>query len=252
MATAPTTEARRRRSGRTAGTASRGSCASPNFGPRPAGAQIDLIVLHSISLPPGRYGGDEVQQLFTNRWTGTRIPTSRRIRGHRGLGALLRAPRRRAVAVRQLRRPRLACRRVELARPRATATTTRSASSSKAWKARPSKPRSTRRWRACARRIAQRYPIAHVAGHEHIAPGRKHDPGARLRLARCCRRSWAGTRDVSRQRRRCAEIFQSRRIARCAADAPQHRTSAQPRQRSNHAAFRPKNARRPHGQRTAR
>jgi len=39
---------------------------SPNFGPRPTGVQIDLIVLHSISLPPGRYGGDEVQQLFTN------------------------------------------------------------------------------------------------------------------------------------------------------------------------------------------
>ena len=25
--------------------------------------------------------------------------------------------------------------------------------------------------------IALRYPIAHVAGHEHIAPGRKQDPG---------------------------------------------------------------------------
>ena len=32
---------------------------SPNFGARPPLAQIDLIVLHSISLPPGRYGGDE-------------------------------------------------------------------------------------------------------------------------------------------------------------------------------------------------
>ena len=39
---------------------------SPNFGARPEGTQIDLIVLHSISLPPGRYGGDEVQRLFTN------------------------------------------------------------------------------------------------------------------------------------------------------------------------------------------
>ena len=26
--------------------------------------------------------------------------------------------------------------------------------------------------------IAQHYPIAHIAGHEHIAPGRKQDPGA--------------------------------------------------------------------------
>ena len=40
--------------------------ASPNHGPRPAGAQVDLIVVHSISLPPGEYGGDQVQQLFTN------------------------------------------------------------------------------------------------------------------------------------------------------------------------------------------
>src|SRR2546427_2265663 len=26
--------------------------------------------------------------------------------------------------------------------------------------------------------IAARYPVAHLAGHEHIAPGRKCDPGA--------------------------------------------------------------------------
>ena len=39
---------------------------SPNVGERPAGATIDLIVLHSISLPPGQYGGDQVQRLFTN------------------------------------------------------------------------------------------------------------------------------------------------------------------------------------------
>ncbi len=26
--------------------------------------------------------------------------------------------------------------------------------------------------------IAQAYPIRHLAGHEHIAPGRKQDPGA--------------------------------------------------------------------------
>ena len=35
--------------------------ASPNFGPRPAGAHIDLIVIHSISLPPGEFGNGNVQ-----------------------------------------------------------------------------------------------------------------------------------------------------------------------------------------------
>jgi AmpD protein len=39
---------------------------SPNFGPRPAGATVSLVVLHSISLPPGQYGGDDVERLFTN------------------------------------------------------------------------------------------------------------------------------------------------------------------------------------------
>jgi AmpD protein len=39
---------------------------SPNFGPRPAQAPIDLVIIHSISLPPGVYGGDEVERLFTN------------------------------------------------------------------------------------------------------------------------------------------------------------------------------------------
>ena len=41
-------------------------CPSPNFGPRPPGASIDLAVIHSISLPPGEYGGDDVERLFTN------------------------------------------------------------------------------------------------------------------------------------------------------------------------------------------
>ena len=41
--------------------------ASPNCDERPAGAEISLLVLHSISLPPGEYGGDAIERLFTNR-----------------------------------------------------------------------------------------------------------------------------------------------------------------------------------------
>ena len=55
--------------------------ASPNFGPRPVGADIDLIVLHSISLPPGVYGGPEVEQLFTNRLDWDAHPYFQQIRG---------------------------------------------------------------------------------------------------------------------------------------------------------------------------
>ena len=42
-------------------------CPSPNFGPRPAGVEPSLVIVHSISLPPGVYGGDEVERFFLNQ-----------------------------------------------------------------------------------------------------------------------------------------------------------------------------------------
>jgi len=39
---------------------------SPNHDERPPGSEISLVVLHSISLPPGEYGGDSIERLFTN------------------------------------------------------------------------------------------------------------------------------------------------------------------------------------------
>ena len=41
--------------------------ASPNCDARPHAAAVWLLVLHSISLPPGTYGGDAIERLFTNR-----------------------------------------------------------------------------------------------------------------------------------------------------------------------------------------
>jgi AmpD protein len=156
---------------------------SPNFGPRPAGAQIDLIVVHSISLPPGRYGGDEVQRLFTNRLDWDAHPYFQQIRGAEVSSHFYV---RRDGALWQF----VSC-------------------DARAWHAGASA------WRGrgncnddsigieleglegdtfeeaqyatlatlCAA-IAQHYPIGFVAGHEHIAPGRKNDPGAGFRWAR--------------------------------------------------------------------
>ena len=39
---------------------------SPNQDARPPGARVSLAVIHSISLPPGDYGGDSIERLFTN------------------------------------------------------------------------------------------------------------------------------------------------------------------------------------------
>lgn len=39
---------------------------SPNNDARPAGLVPELIIIHGISLPPGRYGGPWIDRLFTN------------------------------------------------------------------------------------------------------------------------------------------------------------------------------------------
>lgn len=39
---------------------------SVNCSPRPPGCDPELLVIHNISLPPGCYGGDCIERLFTN------------------------------------------------------------------------------------------------------------------------------------------------------------------------------------------
>lgn len=56
-------------------------CVSPNFGARPVDAVLDLVLLHSISLPPGVYGGDAVERLFTNSLDWDAHPYFQSIRG---------------------------------------------------------------------------------------------------------------------------------------------------------------------------
>lgn len=41
-------------------------CPSPNQDDRPADTEPSLIIIHGISLPPGEFGGDHIQSLFTN------------------------------------------------------------------------------------------------------------------------------------------------------------------------------------------
>ena len=46
--------------------ASARQCQSPNQDARPDSVEVDLIVLHGISLPPGKFGGIAIEQLFSN------------------------------------------------------------------------------------------------------------------------------------------------------------------------------------------
>lgn len=41
-------------------------CPSPNFGPRPDGSSISLLVVHNISLPPEQFGGPHIENFFCN------------------------------------------------------------------------------------------------------------------------------------------------------------------------------------------
>jgi len=150
---------------------------SPNFGPRPAGASIDLIVVHSISLPPGVYGGDEVRRLFTNTLDWDAHPYFQQIRGMqvsahfflRRDGALLQfvsCDDRAWHAGRSAYRGRAECNDdsigIEL----------------EGLEGETFEAAQYEGLAGLCAAIAQRYPVRHVAGHEHIAPGRKNDPGA--------------------------------------------------------------------------
>lgn len=151
--------------------------ASPNFGQRPAKAHIDLLVIHSISLPPGAFGNGHVQQLFTNQLDWDAHPYFESIRGLQVSAHFFIS---RAGALWQF----IGC-------------------DDRAWHAGQSAYRGRDQCNddsigieleglegssfeapqyetlasLCAA-LLQAYPVAHIAGHEHIAPGRKIDPGS--------------------------------------------------------------------------
>jgi AmpD protein len=150
--------------------------ASPNCGPRPPQARIDLVVVHSISLPPGQYGGQAVQELFTNRLDWDAHPYYQQIRGlevsahfyirrNGELWQFVSGDDRAWHAGRSHYRGRDNCNDdsigVEL----------------EGLEGNTFEPAQYEALATLCQALAQRYPIAHVAGHEHVAPGRKQDPG---------------------------------------------------------------------------
>lgn len=149
---------------------------SPNHGPRPPGAAVDLLVLHSISLPPGQYGGDAVQALFTNTLDWDAHPYYGQIRGlevsahfyvRRGgeLWQFVDCERRAWHAGRSAWRGRENCNDfsvgIEL----------------EGLEGGPFEPAQYDTLGVLCAALVERYPVRALAGHEHVAPGRKQDPG---------------------------------------------------------------------------
>lgn len=144
---------------------------------------MSLLVLHSISLPPGEYGGPAIEQLFTNRLDWDAHPYFRTIRGMQVSAHFVV---RRDGSLLQF----VSCDRRAWHAGRSS------------WKARDNcndfsigveleglegevfESAQYDALVALAPGLARRYPIEAVAGHEHVAPGRKGDPGAGFDWAR--------------------------------------------------------------------
>ena len=152
---------------------------SPNQDARPRGCEITLLVVHCISLPPGEFGGEAIERLFTNRLDPDAHPYFREIAGMRVSSHFL------------IRRDGELVQFVPVKR--------------RAWHAGASS------WRGRARcndfsigvelegtehgpftgaqysrltglvsSLKTRWPLRDIAAHSDVAPGRKTDPGARF------------------------------------------------------------------------
>ena len=150
---------------------------SPNFGERPKHAQIDLLVIHSISLPPGVYGGNEREALFTNQLDWDAHPYFAQIRGMQvsshfvirrdgGLLQFVSCDKRAWHAGVSHYRGRDNCNDdsigIEL----------------EGLEGETFEVAQYDTLSVVCKELMKNYPIAHIAGHEDVAPGRKFDPGA--------------------------------------------------------------------------
>jgi AmpD protein len=160
---------------------------SPNCDSRPAGTEISLLVLHSISLPRGHYrkdgSGSAIERLFTNRLDPAEHPSFADLAGVRVSSHFL------------IHRDGELLQFVPL--------------EARAWHAGVSSWRGRERCNdfsigvelegvddgafeaaqyEClvnlAGRLRERLPLRQVAGHSDVAPGRKADPGTRFDWAR--------------------------------------------------------------------
>ena len=155
-----------------------GACylASPNCDERPADARIELVVVHNISLPPGEFGGPGIVDLFLNRLQADAHPyydgiAQLRVSAHfliRRDGTLLQF---------------VSCRRrawhagVSSWRGRSRCNDFSVGIELEGTDTVPYEDAQYTCLKSLLAALRRAYPIAAIAGHADIAPGRKTDPG---------------------------------------------------------------------------
>lgn len=160
---------------------------SPNCDERPEGSPITLAVIHGISLPPGKFGGDAIAKLFTNRLDASadpyfagvaalRVSAHFLIRRDGGLVQFVPCHLRAWHAGESSWRGRARCNDysigIEL-------------------EGTDDVPYTGRQYRVLnrlLRALRRRYPIEDVVGHSDVAPARKTDPGPAFDWARVAER----------------------------------------------------------------
>jgi AmpD protein len=149
---------------------------SPNHDRRPEGMAIDLLVIHFISLPAGQFGGDAITRLFTNTLDEAEHP------GFTGLSALHVSShfliRRDGSLIQYVPCDRRAWHAgVSSWRGRSRCNDFSIGIELEGCEYLPFDPAQYKTLNALLPVLKARYPIVDVVGHEHIAPGRKIDPG---------------------------------------------------------------------------
>ena len=137
---------------------------------------MELIVVHGISLPPGAYGSDHVARLFTNELACDEHPYFATLRGLRvsahffvrrdgDLLQFVSCARRAWHAGVSSWQGRGACNDYSIGIE---------------FEGTDNTPYDARQYRVAARVMSALravYPIRWIAGHSHVSPGRKTDPG---------------------------------------------------------------------------
>ena len=149
---------------------------SPNFNQRPADTSISLLVIHNISLPPGVFGGKEITDLFLNQLDYRSHPWLEQLRGLQVSAHFL--VRRDGSIVQYVSTDQRAWHAgVSSFEHREGCNDFSIGIEVEGTDFAPFEDAQYLTLQSLTQVLRQRYPLRAVRGHEHIAPGRKTDPG---------------------------------------------------------------------------